>query len=217
MAQIVVIGLGRFGYHVARELHTAGHEVLAIDADPEITQRIADWSSRAVTMDARDAERLDALGIGGFDVAVVSLGQRIDVSSLVSLHLRELGVPRIITKAGSDDHGKLLRLIGVSEVIFPERESARQLARRLSSRNVVEHLPLGDGYSVEEIAPSDAIVGRTLEEIALPTRFGVQVLGVRDTLAGTVQLNPLATFRIKDSDALIVLGSNEQMARLRDL
>jgi trk system potassium uptake protein TrkA len=216
MSQIVVIGLGRFGFNVARRLHEAGHEVLAVDVDPQIVQKVQDVSTRAVVLDARDSDRLAALGVADFDVAVVSLGELVDVSTLVALHLKELGVPKIVTKAGSDDHAKLLRLIGVHEIVHPEREAAEQLAQRLTHANLLEHLPLGDSHSIEEIAPSERFIGRTLRELELPRRFGVQVLGVHDVLADRIDLNPGADFRVKDSDALIVLGRNEDMQKLKD-
>jgi trk system potassium uptake protein TrkA len=217
MAQIVVIGLGRFGFHVARELHAARHEVLAIDIDPEIVQRVRHQSTRAVVLDARDAERLDALGVADLDAAVVSLGERVDVSCLVALHLKELGVPRIVTKAGSEDHGKLLRLIGAHEVIFPERESAERLAHRLTSNDVLQHLPLGEGVSIDEIAPGEEMIGRTLAELGLPRRFNVQVLAVRDALTGQLRANPGALFQVKDSDSLLVVGDDPSLAKLRRL
>ena len=94
-----------------------------------------------MVLDARDKPRLEALGIRDFDVVVVSLGERVDASALVTLHLKELGVKRLITKAGSEDHGKLLELIGVSEVVFPEREAAARLAHRLTSPNVIDYIP----------------------------------------------------------------------------
>lgn len=215
MAQIVVIGLGRFGFHVARELHAAQHEVLAIDADADVVQRVRNHSSRAVVLDARDAERLAALGLSDFDAAVVSLGELVDVSCLVALHLRELKVRKIVTKAGSEDHGKLLRLIGADEVIFPERESAERLAYRLTSADLLQHLPLGEGISIDEIAPGDEMTGKTLAELALPRRFNVQVLAVRDALTGQLRANPGALFRVKDSDSLLVVGDDPSLAKLR--
>jgi trk system potassium uptake protein TrkA len=215
MSQIVVIGLGRFGFNVARRLYEAGHEVLAVDVDPGIVQKIEEYSSRAVVLDARDKERLEALGVKDFAVAVVSLGELIDVSTLVALHLKELGVQKIVTKAGSEDHAKLLRLIGVHEIIMPEREAAERLAERLTRTNLIDQLPLGDAYSIEEIAPPDRFIGKTLRELELPRRYGIQVLGIRDVLADEVDLNPGADFRVKESDALIVLGKNEDMRRLR--
>ena len=215
MSRIVVIGLGRFGFNVARRLFEAGHEVLAIDSDPGIVQKIEAFSSRAVVLDARDKERLDALGVRDCSVAVVSLGELIDVSTLIALHLKELGVPKIVTKAGSDDHAKLLRLIGVHEIVQPEREAAERLAERLTRVNLIDQLPLGADYSIEEIAPPERFMGKTLRELELPRRHGIQVLGIRDVLANQVNLNPGADFRLKDSDTLIVLGKNENMKALR--
>lgn len=215
MAQVVVIGLGRFGFHVARELHAAKHEVLAIDVDPDIVQRVREHATRAVVLDASDAERLAALGVADFDAAVVSLGERVDVSSLVTLHLKELGVPRIVTKAGSEDHGKLLRLIGADEVIYPERESAERLAHRLTSTELLQHLPLGEGISIDEIASTEWMTGKTLAELGLPRRFNVQVLAVRDALTGQLRANPGALFRVKDSDSLLVIGDDPHLEKLR--
>lgn len=215
MAQVAVIGLGRFGFHVARQLHLAGHEVLAIDVSPENVEDIADFSSRAVVLDGREKERLEALGIRDFDMVVVSLGERIDASALVTLHLKELGVRRIITKAGSEDHRKLLELIGAHEVVFPEREAAERLARRLASPNLLDYINLGEDYSIHEVAPPGSFVGRTLAELDLRKRLGVQVLAVREALTEEVRVNPDPDFRIKESDALLVLGRNEDLARLR--
>lgn len=215
MAQVAVIGLGRFGFHVAKQLHEAGHDVLAIDIDPKNVEAIADFSSRAVVLDARDKERLDALGISDFDVVVVSLGERIDASALVALHLKEIGIRRLITKAGSEDHGKLLELIGVNQVVFPEREAAERLARHLGSPNLLDYIRLGDEYSLHEMAPPAFFLGKSLQELQLPARFNVRVLAIRDALTEKVQVNPGADSRIKDSDALLLFGRNEDLARIK--
>ena len=214
MAQIAVIGLGRFGFHAARELQEAGHEVLAIDIHPENVQRIKDLVARAVTLDARDKDRLDALGVRDFDVVVVSLGERIAASTLVALHLVELGGPQVITKADSEDHARLLELIGVDEIVFPEQEAAERLVQKLSTDNLLDFIPLGETYSIQEIAPSDDMIGKTLEELRLPNRFGIQVIGVRDVLTDAVDLSPGAGFRVKESDALVILGRNEDLERM---
>lgn len=216
MAQIVVIGLGRFGSHVARTLHRSGDEVLAIDSDPEQVERIKNDCSRAIVLDARDKERLDALGVADFDVAVVSLGELIDVSALIALRLKELGVPRIVTKAGSEDHGKLLSLIGVEQVVYPEQEAAERLARRLHDPNLMDFIPLGDVYSIEEIATPDDFVGKSLAELRLRNRFGVQVLGIRDALTDRLELNPGPQVQLKPSDALLILGRNDELRRLME-
>lgn len=215
MAQVAVIGLGRFGFHVVRHLHLAGHEVLAIDSDASNVQRIRDFSSSAVVLDARDKERMEALGIRDFDVVVVSLGERVDVSMLVTLHLKELGVKRLVTKAGSEDHRKLLEMIGVDEVVFPEREAAARLAHRLTSPNVIDYLPLGKDCSIHELSAPGSFIGRSLRDLKLRNRFNVQVLAIRDTETREVQINPDAGILLKPTDALLVLGRNEDLSRLK--
>lgn len=215
MAQVAVIGLGRFGFHVAKQLHLARHDVLAIDIDPQHVQEIKDFSSRAVVLDARDKTRLEALGVRDFDVVVVSLGERVDASALVALHLKQLGVRRLITKAGSEDHGKLLELIGVDEIVFPEREAAERLAHRLASPNVLDYIPLGEDFGVHEVAPPDSFFGKTLKQLNLRNETGIQVLAVRDVLTQDLQINPNAGFIIKPSHALIVLGRDKDLARLK--
>ncbi len=215
MSQIAVIGLGRFGFHVAQALFEQGHEVLAIEIDREVVQRIRDHCSKAVVADARDKERLEGLGIASFDVVVVSLGAKIEASTLVALHLRELGVRKIITKAGSEDHAKLLDLIGVHQIVFPEREAAERLARRLTDVNIVDYLPLGESHSIHELAPPDEFVGKSLDDLRLRSRYEVQVLAVRDVLRDEVHFTPGADWVVKESEILVLLGSNEALARLR--
>lgn len=217
MAQIAVVGLGRFGFHVARQAALFGHEVLAIDVEREPVQRIKDHASRAVVFDARDRAGLAALGVAEVDVAVVSLGERVDASALIVLNLRELKVPRILCKAGSDDHGKLLQLIGAHEVVFPERESAERLAMRLSAKNLIEYLPLGDEHGIEEISPPASFAGKRLADLKLPSRFGAQVLAVRSALGGPVRVNPGADHLVTADDLLVVLARNDALERLQRL
>jgi trk system potassium uptake protein TrkA len=217
MAQVLVIGLGRFGFHVARMLHEKGHEVVAVDIDEGNVQRIRDFCSRAIRLDARDKERLEALGPKHFDVAVVSLGERVDASALVTLHLKEQGARRIITKAGSEDHAKLLEKLEVHDIVFPEREAAERLVRRLSNRNLMDFIPLGEEASIEELAAPAAFVGKTLAEVDLRRRYGVQVVGLRNALTDQVTLIPSADLKILDSHSLIVLGTNDDLARLQKL
>jgi trk system potassium uptake protein TrkA len=218
MARIAVIGLGRFGSHVAREAFRHGHEVLAISIDAANVQQLRDESSRAVVADARDRERLVALRLGeDYDAVVVSLGENVEASALIVLHLRELGARRIIAKAGSADHGKLLALIGAHEVVFPEMESAHRLAMRLSSRSLVEYLPHGDEHGVEELAAPAPFVGQRLDELRLPARFGAQVVAVRDRRSGRLTVSPGADYVVAPDDLLVVLATNADLRRLQAL
>lgn len=217
MAQIAVIGLGRFGFHVARQSFLEGHEVLAIGIEAEAVQAMREHSSRAVCLDATERDKLEALGLRDFDVVVVSVGERVDASAIIVLHLRELGVKRIIAKAGSPEHGRLLRLIGAHEVLFPEREVAERLARRLRHQNLLDFVPLGDDHAIENVAAPPALVGRTLRESDLRRRLGVQVLAVITSETGKTEVNPSPDRPIAAGDELVVLGTHEVLERLRNL
>lgn len=213
MAQVAVIGLGRFGFHVARQSFLQGHQVLAISNDAASVQAIKDHCHRAVVVDATDRERLEALGLAEFDVVVVSLGERIDASALIVLHLREMGVRRILAKAGTSEHGRLLALIGAHEVVYPEREAAERLARRLHDPDLTRFIPLGAEHAIEEIAMPASFFGHSLAELRLEKNYGVRVLALLEP-AGRVVLDPDADTTLGPGTRLCVVGTHADLRRL---
>ena len=213
-SQIAVIGLGRFGSHTVAALYESGHDVLAIDKDPSAIQQARNNATQAVVVDARDKERLRALGLKDFDTVVMSLGESIEASALVALHLRDIGVKRVIAKAGSVDHARLLEMLGVHEIVFPERQAAERLAQRLRYANLLDYIPLSGNHSIQEITPPTSFVDQTLQELRLRNRFKVQVLAIRDARTDELEVNPVAGYRIRDTDILIVLGENSDLDRL---
>src|SRR3972149_576599 len=160
MRQFAVIGLGRFGYNVAETLVKKGYEVLAIDKDEEKIEMVSDFATYAVQCDATDVKALKAVSTQNVDVAVVSIGEDIEASILIVMTLKELGVGQIIAKAVTPIHGRILMNLGVTEVIFPERDAAVRLAHRLIAPNVLEYLERSPGYSIEEIAVPSKIAGK---------------------------------------------------------
>ncbi len=212
--KFAVIGLGSFGSYLARTLYEKGHEVLVIDKDKDKVDEAKDFSSQAVWMDSADKESLQALGVQDMDVVVVSLGPEMEPSILTVLYLHELGVNRILAKALSLDHGKILESIGATEVIYPERDMAIRLAQRLSSRNVLEYLPLAENISIQEIVPPEAFIGKKLRDLNLTNRYRVQVIAVRQLVPDRLIFIPGADFVIKDSDVLVVMGEEENIAEL---
>lgn len=212
--KFAVIGLGSFGSYLARTLYEKGHEVLVIDKDKDKVEEAKDFSSQAVWMDSADKDSLQALGVQDMDVAVVSLGPEMEPSILTVLYLHELGVNRILAKALSPDHGKILEAIGATEVIYPERDMAVRLAQRLSSRNVLEYLPLAENISIQEIVPPEAFIGKKLRDLDLTNRYRVQVIAVRQLVPDRLIFIPGADFVIKDSDVLVVMGEEENIAEL---
>lgn len=211
MGLFAVIGLGAFGSNVVKTLHARGQRVIAVDNNREVVQAIKDYAHKAVLADATEMETLEALELGQVEAAVVSLGQKIDSSVLVVLHLKELGAQTIYAKALNEDHGKILERIGATEVIHPEREVAVRLGRKLAARNVVDYLPFTEGYSIVELAPPREFIGKTLRELRIRNRFGVQVIAVKELIPERVSLVPSPEFVVKDSDILILMGADADL------
>jgi len=216
MKQFAVIGIGNFGYYLGRHLYEKGHEVLALDINKGQVQKIKEVVSQAVIVDATDREALEALGISQVDAAVVCIGTRMQASILATLHLKDLGIKRILAKATSEEHGRILRKVGATEILFPEKDLAIGVASRLDNPNMLDYLPFIEGYSIVELAPPKDFVGKKLKELDLINRFSVQVLAVKEILPKGLVLIPKADFVIKDSDALIVLGPDETLKELEE-
>jgi trk system potassium uptake protein TrkA len=210
MRRFVVIGLGTFGTHVARTLFEAGHEVVGIDSDPERVQDVREYCTRPVTTDATDPDNLRALDLAGADAAVVSLGDHMDYTILVTLYLKELGLKKIVVKAISEDHGKILTLIGATSVVHPERDTALRLARALGARSIVEYLPLGVGYGLEELAAPRSFWNRDLRDLGLRKRHQVLVVAVKNK--ERLELVPGADYVVREGDTLVVVGRDEGLS-----
>jgi len=214
MVKFAIIGLGSFGSNVAKTLYERGYEVLAVDKDKDKIEAAKSLSSHAVLMDSVDMENLEAVGIKDMDVVVVSLGPEMEASILTVLHLHELGVKRVVAKALSEDHAKILEAVGATEVIYPEKDMAVRTALKLTSPNILECLPLVSGISIQEIAPPEKFIGKSLKDLDLRNRYGIQVIAVRELIPEQTIYIPKADFVIKDSDILIVMGEEKKLEKL---
>jgi len=215
MKQFTVIGVGNFGYYLAAQLFAKGHEVLAIDVDPNRVQEIKDHVTHAVIADATDRKVIETLGIEHMDSAVVCIGSVLSASILTTLVLKDLGVKRVLAKAITENHGRILLKVGASEIFFPEKDLAISLAERLDNPNIIDYLPFLEGFSIIELAPSKQLVGKSLKELDLINRFGVQVVAVKETVPDHLNLIPTGGFILKDSDIMILLGSNDGLEKLK--
>lgn len=214
MRTFAVIGLSAFGYYVTKYLAERGFKVLAVDADESKIEKISNLAFKAVVADARDKNVLENLGITDFDVVIVSLGDKIDASVLVTLYLKELGVKEIITKATTEDHGKILDRIGASTVIFPEREVAYRLAKSLENINILDAIPLGPGITILEFAPPNSFLGKTLRELDVRNRYGIQIVVIKELVPENLVIVPNPDHRVKDSDILIGIGRDKDFEKL---
>lgn len=217
MRQFAVIGLSSFGYYLCRQLADRGHQVIAIDRDASKVESVQEFVEKAVLADAVDKEMLSQLGVSDMDVVIVCLGEQIDASILATLHLKELGAKEIWVKAMTEDHGKVLHMIGANNVIFPEKDMAERVAYSLSNSNVLEHIPLAAGYSIMELAPPGGFVGKTLGELDLPRKYSVMVLVIKELVPENIVSMPSSSYRIKDSDVLVVTGKDTDLKRLQSL
>jgi len=215
MKQFAVIGLGNFGYYLATHLYEKGHEVLAIDNDPNRIQDIKDSVSRAVVADATDRKAIEPLGISQMDAAVVCIGSVLSDSILTTLSLKDLGVQKVYAKAVSESHGRILHKIGALEIIFPEKDMGVSLAERLHNPNILDYLPFIEGYSIVEFVPTDGFIGKALKALDLINRYGVQVLGVKELVPEGLNMIPTGAYVVKESDIMILLGPNEALDLLR--
>jgi trk system potassium uptake protein TrkA len=215
MGKFVVIGLGNFGFYLAKSLSEEGKEVVGMDRDKERVQRLQEFCSYAVVGDATDKSILESIGIGKDDAAIVSLGDNISASVLVTLYLKDLDIKNIHVKIISEDHGRALEKIGATEVIFPERDLAKKLAKSLSSPNLIDFLPLTDEYNIVEIAPPKKFIGKTLAELHLRSKYHISILAVRGLVPEKITMNPGGSFSIKDSDILIALGKPEDVEKIK--
>ena len=216
MKQFGIIGLGNFGYYLAAYLYEKGHEVLAIDKNPKPVQKIKDQVSQAIVADATDRKALEALELQEMDTAVVCIGSTLSNSILATLNLKEIGVEHVIAKAMSEAHGHILEKIGASEIIFPEKDLAISLAERLNNPNMIEYLPFVEGYSIIETAPPKEFIGKSLRELDLINRYGIQVVAIKEIFPDHLSLIPTAKFVVKDSVTLILLGPNKAFDKLRE-
>jgi K+ transport systems, NAD-binding component len=205
-----VIGLGRFGYYVARTLAQGGAEVIACDVDEERVKEISEYVSLAYVLDATDAKALKESGIANVDTAVVSVGENIEASILIVVQLKELGVKEIVAKAITPLHGKVLEKLGVDRVVYPEKEMAIRVAHSLLAGEFIEEIPIGEKHSLFELKAFDFMLGKTLKELDVRRRFGVSVLAIKR--GENLIVNPMGDEKILPGDILVVLGTTEQLS-----
>lgn len=214
MAQIAIIGLGNFGYYLGKDLYERGHDVIGIDIRKEAVQRIRQEISEAVVADGTDREVLESLGIQDVDIAVVAIGTNMLASILTTFNLREMKVKEIYAKALSEEHGRILKRVGAHHIIFPERDVALGLARRIHNPNMLDYLPLHEDYAIFEITAPPAFHGKTLRELDLINRYGLQVIAVRNKKLQKLQFIPKASYVIQPEDGLVMLGGQSGVERL---
>ena len=215
MEAYAVIGLGLFGSMVARQLHANGENVIAIDADPAKVEAMADHVTRAVTADAKNRDVLDRLGVHKCKCAIVAMAGDLATSVLVTMNLKAIGVPEIICKARTSTDKEILETLGATTVIIPEHVAAHKLYHKLVSPNVLEYIELSSDYSIIEMkAPSDWC-SRSIRDINVRAKYGVNIIALRRENETSIALNPEKV--IGEDDVLVILGDNDSLAKVQEL
>lgn len=214
MRQYVAIGVGTFGFNVAKELCKRGHQVLVIDADARRIETIKGFVTQAIVADATDKLVLKEFVPPGVDAVIISMGDNLEASILAAFHVKELGVRHVIVKAMTDDHARVLKVVGATEVIHPEKDVAISLAERLSIPNLIDHIPLAPEYGIVELACPERFVGKTLRELQLRNRYNLEVIAVKEVLHNRLHLIPGADFSIPIDSALVIIGKRSDLEKL---
>jgi len=228
MKQFVVIGLGRFGSSIAKALSAKNFVVLAIDENEESVQEMEGTVSQAVVMDATDEKGLRELGIKNFDTAIVSMGETIEDSIMITLTLKEMGLRHVIVKAKSDMHSKILKRVGADRVIFPEREMAAKLAESLASPKIFDFIELSKTHGIVEMVAPKKLADKTLDELKLRTKYKVNVIAIKRKVPITkpdgstdfkeeVIIAPGPDDELISGDILILLGENSDLEKIEKL
>lgn len=213
--QYVVIGLGRFGSSIAKTLYSLGNDVLAIDESEDIVQSISDSVTHAVQADATDENSLKSLGIRNFEVAVISIGSDIQSSIMVTLLVKEMGVKYVIAKAQNELHAKVLYKIGANRVIFPERDMGVRVAHNLVSSNILDYIELSPDYSIVEIAAIPQWEGKSLRELNMRAKYGINVMAIKRD--NDINVSPAADDVINEGDILVVIGGTEELNKIEKI
>jgi trk system potassium uptake protein len=207
--QFAIIGLGRFGSSLGRELCQLGYEVLGLDRDEEKVDEMSNVLTHAVVADGTEEEVLRSVGVRNFDCGIVAIGDDIQASILAAILLKDLGVKKVVAKAVSELHGRVLEKIGVDRVIYPERDMGIRVAHQLVSPNLLDYIELSKNYTIAELGVPKKLNGKTLSEINPRGRFGCSVVAINRPKGMIIA--PLAEDILTQDDVMVVIGTNQQV------
>lgn len=222
MRQFVVIGLGRFGRKVAETLAKKGAPVIAIDCKPELVGNVSNFVIKAVQIDSTDEDALVASGVKDVDVAVVGMGEDVESSILTTALLKNLNIKEIVARASTPLHAQILKMVGATRVVFPEEDMGIRVANSILSPGVLEYIELGADYTLAEIEAKSESIDRTIDELDLRAKYGVNVLIVKrkvfeagekleETMKKEMKVLPTSDYKIQEGDVLVVVGNSKDI------
>ncbi len=209
-----IVGLGRFGYALAMELARSGADLLVLDRDEEKIKEFSEYTENAFVTKNLDRKTLEESGIQNCDIVIVCIGEHLDTSILTTLHLTSLGVPKIIAKANSMEHGEILEKLG-AEVIYAERDMANRLARRLEASLVLDYIQLSEKLNISKLMAPASLIGKTVLETNLRRKYGANIIAIEN--GKTVNESVLPDYVFRPGDILFVCGHREGLDKLSAL
>lgn len=212
MKNILVIGMGRFGQHLCKELYDLGNEIMAIDTDEVALMAVSDYVAASRIADCTNPEVLKSLGVTDYDVCVVCIGNNFQNSLEITSQLKEMGAKFVVSKANRDIQAKFLLRNGADEVIYPNRDMAEKLARKVSTNHVFDYIELTDEYAIYEIPPLEIWVGKSIREANIRAEYHVNVLGIK--VDGETRIMPLADHVIGENEHLIVVATQADIDKI---
>ncbi|MBQ3110708.1 MAG: TrkA family potassium uptake protein [Clostridia bacterium] len=212
MKNVLVIGMGRFGQQLCKELYELGNEIMAIDTDEAALEAVSEYVAASRVADCTNPEVLSGIGVTDYDVCCVCIGNNFQNSLEITSQLKEMGAKYVVSKANRDIQSKFLLRNGADEVIYPNRDMAEKLARKVSTNHVFDYIELTDEYAIYEIPPLKAWVGKSVREANIRAQYNVNVLGTK--VDGQMKLMSVADYVIKENEHLVVLGTQEDIDKL---
>lgn len=212
MKNILVIGMGRFGQHLCRELYTLGNEIMAIDTDQAALENVSQYVAASRIADCTNPDVLQSIGVTDYDICVVCIGNNFQNSLEITSQLKEMGAKYVVSKANRDIQAKFLLRNGADEVIYPNRDMAEKLARKVNTNHVFDYIELTGEYAIYEIPPLDKWVGKSIREANIRAEYHVNVLGTK--IDGETKIMPLADHVIEKNEHLIVVATKKDIDKI---
>lgn len=212
MKSFAIIGCGRFGSSLAKNLFELDNEVLVIDKDPDIIQEISEYVTDAIQVNAMQKSELMKLGLNKYDVVIVSIGSNMEASIVATLLVKELGAKNIVAQAQSELHGRILKRNGADKVIFPEMDMGARVAHNLTSSNILDYIQLSPDFSILEISILKNWDGKSLSELKLRNNYGINLIAVKRD--DEVIASPAPDFVLRNYDIIVIIGNTENIRQI---
>ena len=212
MKSILVIGMGRFGRHLAKKMQDLGNDVMVVDENEEIIQQYSSVFTDAQIADCTNEGVLRSLGVDSFDICFVTIGSDFQSSLVVTTLLKRMGAKYVVAKAKQDIQSELLKQIGADEIVYPERETAEKLAVKHNQKNIFDYIQLTSEYSIYEIPILREWVGRTIAEISIRRKYNINIIAIKEQ--NNLNPSPDADYRFPENDHIVVIGKSTDVFKL---